>query len=107
VLPGFAVSGLGLGAAFVTATTTAMAHVDPYEAGMTSGLINTGHELGASLGIAFVSTLAASSLAGSGVAGFATAFTGAAIVAVVMAVAASWLMPAGRPPATDGPVFAH
>jgi EmrB/QacA subfamily drug resistance transporter len=107
VLPGFAVSGLGLGAAFVTATTTATAHVDPHEAGMTSGLINTGHELGASLGIAFVSTLAASSLAGSGVGGFATAFTGAAIVAVVMAVAALWLVPAGRPPATDGPVFAH
>ena len=108
LLPGFAVSGLGLGAAFVASTTTAMAYVDPRDAGVTSGLINTGHELGASLGIAFVSTLAASSLgAGAGVGGFGTAFAGAAIVAAVMAVVVLVLVPAGRPPATDGPVFAH
>ncbi|NBH03477.1 MFS transporter [Amycolatopsis sp. SID8362] len=108
LLPGFAVSGLGLGAAFVAATTTAMAYVDPHDAGVTSGLINTGHELGASLGIAFVSTLAASSLgAGAGVGGFGAAFTGAAVVAAVMAVVVLGLVPAGRPPATDGPVFAH
>jgi EmrB/QacA subfamily drug resistance transporter len=108
LLPGFAVSGLGLGAAFVAATTTAMAYVDPHDAGVTSGLINTGHELGASLGIAFVSTLAASSLGtGAGVGGFGTAFTGAAIAAAVMAVVVLGLVPAGRPPATDGPVFAH
>ncbi|GAA3390415.1 MFS transporter [Cryptosporangium minutisporangium] len=107
LLPGFAISGLGLGAVFVTATTTAMAHVDPSEAGTTSGLINTGHELGATLGIAFVSTLAASSLAGAGISGFGTAFTGAAIIAAVMAVVVAWLVPAGRPPATDGPVFVH
>jgi len=109
LLPGFAVSGLGLGAAFVAATTTAMAYVDPHEAGMTSGLINTGHELGASLGIAFVSTLAASSLGNGagGAGGFGTAFTGAAIAAVAMAVVVLWLVPAGRPPAIDGPVFAH
>lgn len=100
LLPGFAVSGFGLGAAFVAATTTAMAHVDPHDAGMTSGLINTGRELGASLGIAFVSTLAASSLGtpAAGVDGFGVAFAGAAIVAAVMALVALWLVPAGRPP---------
>lgn len=107
LLPGFAVSGLGLGAAFVVATTTAMGHVDPRDAGMASGLINTGHELGASVGIAFVSTLAAASLDSGGVGGFATAFTGMAIVALVMAVVAIRLVPPGRPPATDGPIFAH
>lgn len=108
ILPGFAISGLGLGAAFVTATTTAMAHVDPHDAGMASGLINTGHELGATLGIAFVSTIAGASLDGSAVgpapvAGFGAAFTAAAAAAVV----AGWLVPAGRPPATDGPAFVH
>jgi hypothetical protein len=39
----------GLGMAFVTATTTAMAQVDPNRAGMISGVINTAHELGAAL----------------------------------------------------------
>ncbi|MGI5127255.1 MFS transporter [Pseudonocardia sp. CA-107938] len=110
--PGMAVSGLGLGAAFVTATTTAMAHVEPADAGITAGLINSGHEVGASLGIAFVSTLAAASLGAAagripGVDGFSTAFTGAAVAAVVMLVVAAWLVPAGRPPAAAGPVFAH
>jgi hypothetical protein len=66
VLPGLAVAGLGLGAGFVVATTTALAHVDPHDAGTTSGLVNTGHEIGAGLGIAYVSTLAAPSLSGTG-----------------------------------------
>ncbi|MEV4069787.1 MFS transporter [Nonomuraea fuscirosea] len=111
-LPGFAISGLGLGATFVTATITVMAHVDPHDAGMVSALINTGHELGATLGIAFVSTIAAASLdtmpvGPASVTGFGAAFTAAAVTAVIMATAAGWLIPAGRPPATDGPVFAH
>jgi EmrB/QacA subfamily drug resistance transporter len=106
VLPGFLVAGLGLGAAFVTATTTAMAHVDPHDAGTTSGLINTGHELGASLGVAFVSTAAAQSLRIGGVEGFGTAFTAMAIAAAVLAIVTTWLVPAGRV-VTDGPVFAH
>jgi EmrB/QacA subfamily drug resistance transporter len=107
VLPGFAISGLGLGAAFVTATTTAMAHVDPHDAGMASGLINTGHELGATLGIAFVSTAAAASLNGGGISGYGSAFTAVAVVAAIVALGVLWLVPPGRPPATDGPVFVH
>jgi EmrB/QacA subfamily drug resistance transporter len=112
LLPGFAVAGLGLGAAFVAATTTALAHVDHHDAGAASGLINTGHELGATLGIAFVSTAAAASLGAvttgrAPVTGFGAAFTAAAVVAVVAAVLAAWMIPAGRPPATDRPVFAH
>jgi EmrB/QacA subfamily drug resistance transporter len=112
LLPGFAISALGLGAAFIAATTTALAHVGPQDAGRASGLINTGHELGATLGIAVMSTIAATSLgaastAHASMAGFAAAFTTAAGVALVTAALAAWLIPAGRPPATDGPVFAH
>jgi hypothetical protein len=112
LLPGFAIAGLGLGAAFIAATTTAMAHVDPQDAGRASGLINTGHELGATMGIAVMSSIAAASLgatstAPASMAGFAAAFTTAAVTAMVTAVLAAWLIPAGRPPATDGPVFAH
>ena len=110
VLPGFALAAAGLGMAFVTATTTAMSRVDPDRAGMVSGVVNTAHELGAALGVAIVSTIAGASVdAGSAVvpvAGFGDAFLACAIIAVVVAAAAAWLLPPGRP-ATDTPVFAH
>jgi MFS family permease len=112
VLPGFLIAGLGLGAAFVAATTTALAHVEPGEAGVGSGMINTGHELGGTLGVAFVSTVAGASLdAGVGgpvsVSGFGDAFLVMAAVAVVTTIVALVAVPRGRPPATDRPVFAH
>jgi EmrB/QacA subfamily drug resistance transporter len=113
LLPGLLLVAAGMGAGFVTATTTAMSHVDHTKAGLTSGLLNTGHELGASLGVAFVSAIAATSLASSPLAGrppitgFDHAFLACAVVAAVVALAALWLLPPGLPPATDRPVFAH
>jgi LuxR family transcriptional regulator, maltose regulon positive regulatory protein len=113
LLPGLLLVAAGMGAGFVTATTTAMSHVDHTEAGLTSGLLNTGHELGASLGVAFASAIAATSLASSPLAGrppitgFDHAFLACAVVAAVVALAALWLLPPGRPPATDRPIFAH
>ena len=113
VLPGFTLAAAGLGMAFVTATTTAMAQVDPDRAGMVSGVINTAHELGAALGVALVSTIAGASVelgpaaAQAATSGFGHAFLACAILAGLVAVAASWLLPAGRLPAGDGPVFAH
>ena len=113
VLPGFLLAAAGLGMAFVTATTTAMSHVDHDAAGLTSGLLNTGHELGGSLGVALVSTIAAASLASDPLAGpppvtgFDHAFLASAIVAAVFAVATPWALPPGRLPTTDRPVFAH
>jgi MFS family permease len=110
VLPGFALAAAGLGMAFVTATTTAMSRVDPDRAGMVSGVVNTAHELGAALGVAIVSAIAGASVdTGSAVvpvAGFGDAFLACAIIAVVVAAAAAWLLPPGRP-ATGTPVFAH
>jgi hypothetical protein len=96
----------------VVATTTAMAHVDQAQAGVTSGLLSTGHELGASLGVAVVSTIAAASLTSDPLAGrppvrgFDRAFLTCAVLAAV-AAAAGWLLPPGRPPATDRPRFTH
>jgi hypothetical protein len=113
LLPGFLIAAAGLGASLVTATTTAMAHVDPRHAGTTSGLINTCHELGAALGVAFASTIAASSVdpgqAGAAVAtgGFGDAFMASTVVAALVAVASLWLPPPGRPAPTDEPMFAH
>ncbi len=99
VEPGFVLAALGLGAAFVTATTTAMTHVADEEAGVVSGTINMGHELGASLGIAVVAAVASG--------GFAQGYLVSAVTAIVVAVAAAPALPKGRPPAHTGPIFAH
>jgi EmrB/QacA subfamily drug resistance transporter len=113
LLPGLLLATAGLGAGFVVAATTAMAHIDQAQAGLTSGLLSTGHELGASLGVAVVSTIAAASVATSPLAGrppvsgFDRAFLACGLAAAAAAAAAPWLLPPGRPPATDGPVFAH
>jgi EmrB/QacA subfamily drug resistance transporter len=109
LLPGLLLATAGLGAGFVVATTTAMAHVDQAQAGVTSGLLSTGHELGASLGVAVVSTIAAASVTGDSLAGrppvggFDRAFLACAVLAAVVAVAAPWLLPPGRPPPPAGP----
>jgi MFS family permease len=113
LLPGLLLATAGLGAGFVVATTTAMAHVDPAQAGVTSGLLSTGHELGASLGVAVVSTIAAGSVASDPltdrppVGGFDRAFLACALLAATAAAAAPWLLPPGRPSATDRPTLAH
>jgi MFS family permease len=113
LLPGLLLATGGLGAGFVVATTTAMAHVDHDQAGMASGLLSTGHELGASLGVAVISTIAAASVTGDplaghpSAAGFDQAFLACALVAAVAAAAAGWLLPPGRPPATDRPRLTH
>jgi EmrB/QacA subfamily drug resistance transporter len=113
VLPGFVLASAGLGMAFVTATTTALSRVDPQRAGLVSGVVTTAHELGAALGVAVASTIAGASVDGGSaatsvvVAGFGDAFLAGAILAGLAAVATTRLLPPGRPPATDGPLFAH
>lgn len=101
LLPGFVLAAFGIGPAFVTATTTTMANVPHGEAGVASGVINTFHELGGSIGVAVVSTVAAASLApgATGAGGFTAAFVLCAIVAAVAAAISFWLVPAGKPEA--------
>jgi hypothetical protein len=74
-------------------------------------VVNTAHELGAALGVAVASTIAGASVEGGSAvvsaAGFGDAFLAAAVLAGLAAVAAPWLLPPGRPPATAGPAFAH
>lgn len=102
LLPGFLIAAFGVGPAFVTATTTTMANVPADEAGVASGVVNTFHELGGSIGVAVVSTLAAASLAPGavGVDGFTTALTACAIAAAVTAAISLALVPGGKPAAT-------
>jgi MFS family permease len=103
VLPGFLLAALGIGPAFVTATTTTLANVPHAEAGVASGVINTFHELGGSIGVAVVSTVAAASIAStSDTTGFADAYLVCGAIAVVAAVVAAVLVPAGRPRAVVG-----
>ncbi|KUM73271.1 MFS transporter [Streptomyces curacoi] len=103
LLPGFVVASLGLGAAFVTATTTALAMVGHREAGLASGVVNTFHEVGGSIGVAVVSTVAASGFERGTVGGFTDAFTVCAVAAGVSAAVAVGLVPRGRPQLTGGP----
>ncbi|MFI6513788.1 MFS transporter [Streptosporangium sp. NPDC050855] len=102
LLLGFVIAALGIGPAFVTATTTTMANIPPAETGVASGVINTFHELGGSIGIAVVSTVAAASLTPGavGIAGFISGFTVCAITAAASAVIALGLVPPGKPSAT-------
>jgi EmrB/QacA subfamily drug resistance transporter len=103
LLPGFMIAAAGIGAAFVAAATTALSFVPPREAGVASGLVNTFHEVGGSVGVATVSTVAGASIEIGTVDGFTAAFTVCAIVAATAALVTLILVPAGRPTVTVGP----
>jgi EmrB/QacA subfamily drug resistance transporter len=60
LLPGFLLIGFGIGFAFVPISIAALAGVQPAEAGLASGLINTSQQIGGALGIAALSTIASS-----------------------------------------------
>jgi EmrB/QacA subfamily drug resistance transporter len=60
MLPGGMVASLGIGLALVAATIVALEGAGPGEAGLVSGLLNTSRLVGGALGLAGLSTLAAS-----------------------------------------------
>jgi EmrB/QacA subfamily drug resistance transporter len=60
LLPGLLPMSLGMGLTFVPITLMATANVDGDDAGMASGLYNTAQQVGGALGLAVLSTLAAS-----------------------------------------------
>jgi EmrB/QacA subfamily drug resistance transporter len=102
LLPAFVLFGLGAGFGLVSASVTALADVAPEHAGAASGLLTTGHEVGAALGVAVLSAIAAA--AGHQVpaalripAGHHTAFTVVAVTAAISAVLTAALLPAVRP----------
>ena len=102
LLPGFLVIGVGIGFSFVPISIAALAGVQPAEAGLTSGLINTSQQIGGALGIAALSTIATtrtddalatgSALPVALVDGFTAAFLAGAIVAGLGIVAALTLI---------------
>ena len=58
LLPGMLVAGIGLGVALVGVSISVMTGAVEEETGMLSGLNTTGHEIGGSLGIAVLATVA-------------------------------------------------
>jgi EmrB/QacA subfamily drug resistance transporter len=102
LLPGFLVVGLGIGFAFVPISIAALAGVQPAEAGLASGLINTSQQIGGALGIAALSTIATSHtddalasgtpLPNALVDGFTAAFVAGAIIAALGIVASLTLI---------------
>jgi EmrB/QacA subfamily drug resistance transporter len=60
LLPGFLMIAVGMGFSFVPISIAALAGVQPSEAGLASGLINTSQQIGGALGIAALSAIATS-----------------------------------------------
>ncbi|MGW0916510.1 MFS transporter [Streptomyces sp. NPDC002784] len=95
---GLSVAAAGLGALFVVASATALAGVAPHEAGVTSGIVSTCHEFGASAGAAAVSSAAAAGISvhtgARAASGFDDAFLFATGLAAVSVAIVLWLLPA-------------
>ena len=97
LLPGFLLVAVGLGFSFVPISIAALAGIEPREAGLASGLINTTQQIGGALGIAALSTIATSrttdaishgsTQASALVSGFHGAFWAGVIIAGVGVVA--------------------
>jgi EmrB/QacA subfamily drug resistance transporter len=111
LLPGLIALGLGVGMVFVPVSVTSMMGIPPSHAGVASGFLMTGHEVGAALGVAVLSAVA--STAGSltsptGAAdAFSRGFVGAAAIAAVFAVFALVRMPATRAAGGAGGMHMH
>lgn len=107
VLPVSLLAATGMSLAYIPATMTGMGGAAPQDTGLASGLINTTYQVGSALGLAVMVSLAAAQGAGSTavamLAGYHTAFLGAAVVAA-LAAAAALILVRGQTAASDVPV---
>jgi hypothetical protein len=100
VLPGMLVAGLGLGVVLVSVSVALLTGAREREAGMLSGLNTTGHEIGGSLGIAVLVTIATGAVGGTrgpdAAAGLGDAFLAAGVTAGVAALLSLVILPSAR-----------
>jgi MFS family permease len=89
VLPSIVLSSLGMGAVFMPLTLIATTGLENADQGLASGLFNTSQQVGGALGLAVLSTLAASKTSSAGgspahalVVGFHWAFGAGAVVMI-------------------------
>jgi EmrB/QacA subfamily drug resistance transporter len=101
LLPGFALLGLGLGLVVPSLSVTSMHDVEETQAGLASGLMTTAHEIGAALGVAAISAIAAGTggvpAIGTITSGYGDGFLAAGIAAAALAALALVAMPSVRP----------
>jgi len=109
VLPSMILLGFGAGTAFNPVLLAAMGEVEPTEAGLASGIVNTSFMMGGALGLAILASVAASRtshLLGAGqshaaalVGGYHIAFLIGAVFALLAAALGGQLLraPAGEP----------
>ena len=109
ILPAEILLGLGMGAVFVPAFSTAALGVEPTDAGVASAVAGSAQQIGASVGTALLNTVAAAAtvsylaadphapLAAALVHGYARAAGWAAVVLLVAAVSVGLLVTAGPP----------
>ena len=60
LFPGFILIGVGMGFAFIPVSIAALGGIEPNEAGLASGLINTSQQIGGALGLAILTTVSTS-----------------------------------------------
>jgi hypothetical protein len=110
-LPGLLLLGFGLGLVFVSVSVTAMHGIPPQHAGLASGFLMTGHEVGAALGVAVLSAVATTAGdltdAVGAIDAVSRGFTAAAILAAAFAVLAFARMPRVRIEAGGGGMHLH
>lgn len=101
VLPAFIIVGLGTGPMFVTISIVAMHCIGHEQSGLASGVMMTGHEVGAALGVAGLTAIAGDLTTRSGlIDAFPTVFTAVAVAMVALSVFVAVAIP--RVQATGG-----
>ena len=103
VLPGLLLVGAGVGPMFVAIAVAAMSDVAEEQSGLASGLMMTGHEIGAALGVAGLTAVAGDLATSAGlIDGYGRAFAATAGVLAALFLLTLLAVPAGRPGAGAG-----
>ncbi|HVE27862.1 MAG TPA: MFS transporter, partial [Sporichthya sp.] len=120
VLPGLIVMGMGIGLVFAPAMQAAVSGVEVRDAGVASAMVNTMQQVGGSIGVAVLGTVAGNALTAhlqdgaalpqAMVESYVTVFWWASAIFAVGAVVVGFLLTSGQlPQAAEGaePVLAH